>query len=227
MASEFISEGIAVPTPQESGGEAELIRLAKARCPEAWTEIYERHYPQLFRYVQARVSDVQTAEDLTATVFTEALKSIGSYQTRGRPLLAWLYTIARNVVNYHHRTQYRKQGRHGGLFLSAEAVAARLLGRAPAGGQPTIGSNSDLESPESLIEGWDLRQAVARLSEEQREVIILRYYVGLNTPEAASVLGKHERAVYSLQARAIKALRRHLLPQESLGEANSLGRTKQ
>ncbi|MBI2912993.1 MAG: sigma-70 family RNA polymerase sigma factor [Chloroflexi bacterium] len=192
MASEFISEGIAVPAPQESGGEAELIRLAKARSREAWTAIYEENYRRLFRYVYGRVGHRQTAEDLTAAVFVEALKSIDGYASRGRPLLAWLYTIARNVVNYHYRSTFRR-GAKQTLGESGESKA--LSGAA---------------DPASLAEGWDLRAAVDRLSADQREVVLLRYFVGLTTPQVARVLGKQERAVYSLQARAVKALRRHL-----------------
>lgn len=173
--------------------EEELIRLARTRSPEAWAQIYEMNHPKLFRYVLARVGHQQIAEDLTATVFVEALKGIDSYVSRGRPLLAWLYTIARNVVNYHHRSIFRRRTRHH----SSE----RLLSDA--------GDNA-INDPALLVEGWDLHEAINRLSSGQREVIILRYFVGLTTPEVAKLVGKHERAVYSLYTRAIKALQRHL-----------------
>ena len=83
--------------------EAELVGRAKARSPEAWTEIYNTHYRAIFRYVKARVFDETTAEDLTSAVFVGALKGIESFRYRGRPLLAWLYRIARNVVASHQR----------------------------------------------------------------------------------------------------------------------------
>src|SRR3989337_3270708 len=83
--------------------EAELIGRAKARSPEAWTEIYTSHYAAIFRYAKARVFDETTAEDLTSSVFVGALKGIDSYQYRGRPLLAWLYRLARSVVASHQR----------------------------------------------------------------------------------------------------------------------------
>lgn len=190
--------------------EADLIRRAKARSQEAWTEIYECNHPKLFRYVLARVGDQHIAEDLTATVFVEALKSIDSYASRGRPLLAWLYSIARNVVNYHHRSHLRRVAR--GLL---GAVLPQLRGSRRARDRPEEGAASvngagELGDPASAVERWDLRQAVSRLSADQRDVIILRYFVGLTTPEAARVVGKQERAVYSLQTRAIKALRRQL-----------------
>ena len=197
MTGEAISSvrGVATSAPAELDYEADLVRRAKARSQEAWTEIYERNYTKLFRYTQARVGERQTAEDLTASVFLEALKSIDSYRSRGKPLLAWLYTIARNVVNYHYRSSFRK--RPPGRAADLEEVA---------GTQETAGG----DDPGSEVDRWDLQDAVRHLTDDQREVIILRYYVGLTTPEVARLVGKQERAVYSLQTRAIQALRRRL-----------------
>jgi RNA polymerase sigma-70 factor, ECF subfamily len=186
---------IAASSQPDLGYEEDLVRRAKERSQEAWSEIYERSHQKLFRYVQARVGDKLTAEDLTATVFLEALKGIASYNSRGRPLLAWLYSIARNVVNYHHRSAFRRKAR------GESTVRRDALPDLDAGGSA---------DPSLRVEHWDLYRAVRRLSDDQREVIILRYFVGLTTPEVAAVVGKRERAVYSLQTRAIKALRRQL-----------------
>jgi RNA polymerase sigma-70 factor (ECF subfamily) len=178
---------------REAALEETLARRARTRSPEAWTEIYEANHPKLFRYVLARVGDRQIAEDLTASVFVEALKGIESYVSRGRPLLAWLYAIARNLVNYHHRSAFRRKARHE--LWNQQAVAE------------TVAKSGD---PASAVQSWDLQEAIGHLSGGQREVIILRYFVGLTLPEVAEVVGKQERAVYSLHTRAIKSLRRHL-----------------
>ncbi len=199
---------------RELDPEADLVRRAKARSQEAWTQIYERAQPKLFRYVLARVGDRDLAEDLTATVFLEALRSIDSYAVRGRPLLAWLYRIARNVVAYHHRARFRKEASRALLAAPALVLSRFLSGRRPGdpstNGAPSAAEAPDAADPASAVERWDLREAIGRLSGDQREVIVLRYFVGLTAPEVARLLGKHERAVYSLQTRAIKALRRHL-----------------
>lgn len=203
MASEAVMNEGRAARQQELDEEADLVRLAKGRSPEAWTEIYERNQGKLFRYVLARVGDRDTAEDLTATVFMEALKSIDSYASRGRPLLAWLYRITRNVVNYHHRSHFRRKA--GQQFLGLPVPALPWQGE-----QPSASEAIEPADPASIVGMLDLREAIGRLSGGQREVIILRYYVGLTTPEVANLIGKHERAVYSLQTRAIKALRREL-----------------
>jgi RNA polymerase sigma-70 factor (ECF subfamily) len=200
------NEALAEREGQTHDPEVELVRLAKARSQEAWTEIYETNHAKLFRYVLARVADHQTAEDLTAAVFVGALKGIDSYVSRGKPILAWLYTIARNTVNYHHRAAFRR----GDILAASAGVLHSLLpfgrdsteGRA---GRPPAG-----DDPSGAVDRLDLQQALTRLSADQRDTIVLRYYVGLTIPEVACVLGKRERAVYSLHTRAIKALRRHL-----------------
>lgn len=209
MTTDAIRDGaLAARQAEGHDEEADLVRQAKARSPRAWTEIYERNQPKLFRYLLSRVGDRDLAEDLTATVFLEALRRIDSYQWKGRPLLAWLYSIARNTANYHHRTRYRRKN----IMNASIAALSRLLpvGRRERAADMGTAESGDAADPDSNVEKLDLQQAVGRLSRDQREVIILRYFVGLTTPETASVLGKRERAVYSLQARAIKSLRRQL-----------------
>jgi RNA polymerase sigma factor (sigma-70 family) len=56
----------------------------------------------------------------------------------------------------------------------------------------------------------DLREALARLPQTQREVLVFKFFVGMDAKEIASVLGKEPAAVYSLQARALDTLRRKL-----------------
>lgn len=211
MTGEAIAKRIGSASPQGADYESDLLRRARELSADAWAEIYEQNYPPLYRYVHARTGERETAEDLTATVFLEAVKSIRSYTLQGRPLLAWLYAIARNVVNYHYRSLYRK-----GAWQPAPDAPAQGLQRLVRlrRGEAELGAPSQrgdaVGDPASLVEAWDLRRAVARLSPDQREVMILRYFSGLTTPEVARLLGKQERAVYSLQARAVKTLRRVL-----------------
>ncbi len=188
--------------------EGRLIERAKAGAPQAWTEIYQRHYRPLFRYALARVGDQALAEDLTATVFLEALRGIDSYTYRGRPLLAWLYRIARNVVTDHRR---RALGRRQGVVSELQSRVLwhfmRSGAERQAEGTPAL---QDAATEEQTAEWLDLKQGLAKLGGLQREVIALHYFAGFSLREVARLLGKNERAVYSLQARALAALRRHL-----------------
>jgi RNA polymerase sigma-70 factor (ECF subfamily) len=189
--------------------ESNLIACAKARSPDAWTEIYERDHERVFRYVRARVFDDATAEDLTSFVFVGALKGINSYHSRGTPLLAWLYGIARNVVASHQRETLRRERPGLATFLVPQLVK-RNGSVADGLNWNEISANSALDEPAALIDSLDLRQAIARLPESQREVIILRFFVGLDAAEVGRLIGKAPAAVYSIQARAIVTLRKYL-----------------
>ena len=201
MQNEAVVSGpAAIPDPYE----VQLVARAKERSAEAWDEIYSRHYPQIYRYIQARVFDGATAEDLASTVFMGAVKGIGTYKYQGQPLLAWLYRIARNVVSSHQRSMFRQRN------LNLNAVLG-LTGRVFGPGDGAIETiAAPTADPGAAVEGMDLREALAKLPQTQREVLVFKFFVGMDAKEIASVLGKEPAAVYSLQARALDTLRRRL-----------------
>ena len=196
--------------------EADLVAQARARSPEAWTHIYDSHYCAIFRYVRARVFDEAEAEDLASAVFVGALKGIDSYHYRGRPLLAWLYRIARNVVASHQRQLLKARGgdAKGGLGQAQRVIWHLTRWGRRNDEQPTdddlMSAASGETDPAMMVDGLDLRGALTKLPAGQREVVILRFLVGLSAQEVADVIGKKPAAVYSLQARAILTLRGQL-----------------
>ena len=94
-----------------SRDEARLIQRAQERDPAAFAEIYDRYQPPIYRYIFHRVDDVATAEDLTGEVFARLVERIDHFTYRGRPLLTWLYTIARNLV-----ADYRRQAQQASML---------------------------------------------------------------------------------------------------------------
>jgi RNA polymerase sigma-70 factor (ECF subfamily) len=183
---------IAEEKPWVQEAQAELVDGLKARSEAAWTALYDDNYQALFRYAVARTSNVTVAQDIAADVFSEAVKGIGSYEARGKPILAWLYRIARNLVADHFTALRRK----GGQPLS-DIESSGGLDMADPGADPAL-----------HVQRLDVRNALGVIKDSHREVIILHYYLGLTLPETASLLGRKERAVYSLHERAIEALRR-------------------
>lgn len=171
--------------------ERDLILRAQAYEPGAFAEIYERFYQGIFNYVFYRVIDEPLAEDLAAEVFVKALEAIDTYTFRGVPFSAWLYRIANNLVTDH----FRRKPRNNHLPLEETQVA-------------------DDESPTDLMErGFtqrELQAALALLTDEQQQVVILKFVDGLSNIEVASVLGKTEGAIKSLQHRALASLGRVL-----------------
>jgi len=169
----------------------ELIRRAKEYDPSAFARIYEHYYQDIYNFVYYRVPGTQVAEDLTSEVFLKALESIDSYAFRGFPLAAWLFRIARTTVALYYRDQ---------PTLTALSLDEELL--------PTEVGPSDVF--DLGLTQKQLAQAHSNLTEDQQEVIILKFVDGLSNAEAGQVLGKSEGAIKSLQHRALSSLNRVL-----------------
>ena len=184
-------------TTTDERAEAELVRKARQRSAEAWSSIYEANYSKLFRYCYARCSNESIAAELASSVFLEALEGIDSFEYRGRPLLAWLYRIAHNLVTDH----LRKQGREAEAIRDALVLAATHV----------PGPASEVADRESV------RAALEQLREDQRQLIGLRYFADATTAEIAATMHKSEPAVYSLEVRALGALRRAISPGAEVG----------
>lgn len=172
--------------------ESHLIEKAKAYDEEALSELYRRYANAIFRYVYYRVGDQAIAEDVVGDVFVRALEGLPSYQDTGRPFEAWLYRIAHARVVDH----YRRQGRRRFTTLDERLSA---------------GEETD---PHRLTAAQDDARrawtAVNHLTEDQQQVISLRFIAGCSTAEVAGLLGKTEGAVKALQHRALASLRRLL-----------------
>ncbi|GAB4185484.1 MAG: sigma-70 family RNA polymerase sigma factor [Roseiflexaceae bacterium] len=171
--------------------EAEIIRLARQLDTNTLAHIHDTYYPLVYRYIALRVAERETAEDLTSDVFVRFLKALRERNAPQTTIRGWLFSVASNVVNDHHRRNYR-------------APHVEL--------SETIESSAD--PPEQVVEQQidreDLRKAVASLTEEQRYVIALRFGQELPIQEVAKSLGKSEGAIKQLQARAIAALARRM-----------------
>ena len=196
------------PTDLVEHDDASLVERARAGEQAAWREIYERCYTPVYRYVRSRVWDETAAEDVAAEVFVAAVKGIGRYRHQGKPILAWLFGIAAHAVADHQR-QVGRQRR----------LSERLWPFGNRGNNTSERVQSDVLTTsgedERLIQHLDLAQAVNSLTRPQRQLMTLRYFVGLETPEIAAIMGKDAAAVYSLHARALVALR-GLLTEETL-----------
>lgn len=174
----------AYPAPEDDVEDEALVERLRAFDQKAWGELYDLHHIRIWRYAHARTGDRDDADDLAAHVFAEAVSSIHRYRYTGRPLLAWLYRIARNLVAERARRRRRELPR-----TSAE----------PHGG-----------SLEERLDSMELARALEALTESQREVVALRFFAGYSTREIAAAMDKGEAAIYSLEVRALASLRRIL-----------------
>jgi len=167
----------------------ELARRA-AGDPDAFTDLYRRYLPGIYRYHLARTGHVQEAEDLTAQTFLTALESIRSFRGQGS-FSSWLFGIASHKLADHYRRSR--------IELPLEEA-------------------EHLHSPVPLPEEAALQHLelarVARvlrlISPERAEALVLCLFGGLSLAEAARVVGKSEAAVKMLVHRGVCDLQERL-----------------
>ncbi len=152
-------------------------------------ELYDRHRLRIFRYIRVKTNNTQVAQDLTGEVFYRMVKHISEFQPRGVPFSAWLYRIASNLII--------KQGQQENKQPLVPLAYAETVNR--NGHNPALSVERQLEM-ESVFQGLE------KINEAQRDVLILRFIVGLSIRETAEALDKTIAAVKTLQHRGVLAL---------------------
>ena len=156
----------------------EVVEAAREGCDTAWRQIFDEHYPQMYRFFRARVSSHEEAEDLAAEVFAQAVRCIRKFEWRGRPFGSWLYGIARRQLASFYRSK-----------PSAEPAMETSHAR-----------------HEYL--GVEIRDILERLTPDHRAALELRFVIGLSGIEAATVMRRSHGSFRSLLLRAVRAFRR-------------------
>lgn len=178
--------------PQSVSSEAALIERAVRRDVSAFTALYDGHVNRVYRHVYYWVRSQADAEDITQEVFVRAWKSFHKYKHTGAPLIAWLSTIARNLITDHYRARKK-------LVPLDEAM------------ELDCGEDADPAAiTEASFDRGFVRDGILRLKGEQQQVIVMRFIDGLNYDEVARALNKSEGAIRVIQFRALKELRRIL-----------------
>lgn len=166
-----------------------LVDRARAGEPAAVGELFETYRRGVFRFLYYRVGDHQAAEDLLGELFLRLIQALPSYGQRKRiPFQAWVYRIARNMtVDHYRRRSVRNQ----------------------------VGLDDHLPSPdpgpeavaEHRLTSERLHKALWKLTDPQREVIVLRFVAEMPISHVAATMGKSETAIKALQRRGLDALK--------------------
>lgn len=165
-----------------------LVEAAQ-RDPAAFEALYDRYLDAIYAYCYRRLGTRELAEDATSQVFLKALAALPKF--RADSFRAWLYTIAHNVVMDVHRAR-------PALPLIDDASLDALV------------DDGQIEWRTSEL---DVRQLLARLTPDQRDVVELRLS-GMTGPEIAETLGRSHGSVRALQFRAYQQLRAMLAANE-------------
>jgi RNA polymerase sigma-70 factor, ECF subfamily len=180
------------PRHESAGYVRRLVGSAQRGDRSALEELYLLHFDRIYGYLQLSVGNRHDAEDLTNQTFIKMLESIDRFVWRHAPFSAWLFRIAHNLAMDHFRAGRRWQPEEepreppNAFEPSAEDEALHTIGR---------------ESMLGMIEG---------LSDDQRQVLTLKFVFDFSNAEVATILGKTEGAIKSLQHRALASLQRSL-----------------
>jgi RNA polymerase sigma-70 factor, ECF subfamily len=198
------------PTENTNANDERLLIEAAQRDPGRFAELYERNFDRVYAYVAHRVRDRDAAEDLTAEVFHQALVTLGSFEWRGVPFVAWLLGIAAHVLAGRWRDLAAQPKELGSDVLENLAEPGGLGGKNFAGNGNGNGNAAAHVSPHDLEEVEQramIAKLVATLPDDQKLVITRRFLEHRSTREIAQEMRRTEGAVKQLQFRALENLR--------------------
>jgi RNA polymerase sigma-70 factor (ECF subfamily) len=170
--------------------EATLLERVQQFDSEALAQVYDHYHDRIYRYIYGYLGQADAAEDLTANVFFRLLNAVQGNKSPRKNLSAWLYRVAHNLVV----DKFRR-------MPPEELELAEWLESDEPGPAQTVEQTIQLER---------VRLALRYLTEAQQQVVLLKFYMGMDSREIAAVMGKSSGAVDALQHRALRALRKTL-----------------
>jgi RNA polymerase sigma factor (sigma-70 family) len=161
------------------------------------TLLFERYHKRIFNFLARMTSDRDLAEDLTQNVFLRIIKYRNSYR-EGLKFQSWIYQVARNVFSDHYQANKNKHAD----FVDVEKVSD-YMGDSE--------ETEDMDEKEKL-----LHQSMARLSEEQRELLVLTRFQHMKYEEVASIMDTTIANIKVKVHRAILKLREYYFEMEKI-----------
>jgi RNA polymerase sigma-70 factor (ECF subfamily) len=168
--------------------DALLLTRAKALDPAALKTLHQQFYEPVARYIQFKVGDPATVEDLSGEVFVRVLENLRRGHGWQDSLRGWIMGIARNVV----ADYYRRRERMPEVMLD-EAITST------AETDPTHRAFEHERRQRLMI-------ALQQLTDEQRDVVLMRFLKGMDIQSVAEAVDKTPGAVKALQHRALRML---------------------
>ena len=156
----------------------QLPKIAQEGNTEAFSAIYECYAENVFRYLNAHLTNSLDAEDLTVEVFIRVWRALPDYIEWGAPFLAFVFRVAHNALIDHFRRERHLVGQ-----LSSEEVVIADHKPGP------------VEIFSDQMERQELREALGGLKEDYRTVLIFRFLVDLSPEDTALAMGRSPGAV--------------------------------
>lgn len=165
--------------------------LASPSCPSDLEAIYRDYYKSVYNYIYGQLLHHEVTEDLTADVFVALAAHLGQFDPARGSLSTWIFTIARNLTqNFRLKASTR-------LEESREKMPEGLAGE-------TKDWDDSLRAPENIR----TERILAKLSNEERRFLELRYVLGLSNEQVGRVVGKTAAAVSQRYCRILAKCRK-------------------
>ena len=161
------------------------------------TLLFERYHKRIFNFLARMSMDRELAEDLTQNVFLRIIKYRNSYR-EGNKFQSWIYQVARNVFSDHYQSVKNRFSD----FVDVEKVSDH------------IGSNDDSEEQDEKEKL--LHRSMAKLTEEQRELLVLTRFQQMKYEEVAAIMDTTVANIKVKVHRAILKLREYYFELEKI-----------
>lgn len=182
------------------GSDEELMARYKEGDARAFEQLLQRHERPVFRFIFRMVKHRELANDLLQETFLRVVKNASRYSHKAK-FTTWLYTIARNqCIDALRKASHR---RHPSLDqpYRGDPEGRTLMEKLPGRGEDGF-DRTDAHEVRGRIE-----DALAQLSEEQREVFVMREFQRLKFKDIAVVVGVSENTIKSRMRYALENLR--------------------
>jgi RNA polymerase sigma-70 factor (ECF subfamily) len=183
--------GLLSSRQEQNVTDAELVAGLQRNDDAAYREVVARYGDALYGYIYGITGDQVVSEEVLGDTYLRMVEYIDRYTFYGAPFKAWLYRIAHN------------------LAINAAKRASRLVGAVELDSAVRHETDPAVHM-EGQFEAESLRAALTELTEEQQQVLLLRFVAEQRPAEVAQALGKTENAVKQMQFRALQSLRRLL-----------------
>ncbi|MEQ7008413.1 RNA polymerase sigma factor [Actinopolymorpha sp. B17G11] len=193
-------QAMTLPNPGEPAappsGNADAIEQLAAEAAEGSGEalghLYDIHADKVFRLAFSKTGDHAAADDIAGDVWLRVTRNIASYERIGAGFSAWLCRIASRIIADHWRRTSRRRENLTGDMMALGQVA-------PGDGPEEAARRAEVAR--------DAANLLRHLPDRQREVLVLRFWVGLSVAETAAYLSKSPGAVKQLAFRGLRTLR--------------------